>query len=262
MPLSRTTLQLRVAYDAPAFNCRRVLRILPQQRPGQRIVSQNLMVFPEPRQREERLDEYGNRRLLVVHDRVDREFQLALEVDTETWTEPVPREIGVSERGLGQFLLPSRFVDLNENIRLRGRDAARGAQGVALAEALGNFVFRSLTYVAEPRTPPPLATTLLQLGTGSCQDFSHLMISLCRAAGLPARYVAGFNPAEGQLHAWVEVFADKQWQAFDPTHGRRPSPGCVVVATGRDYQDTRPVLGDYWGGGAELKLRCRTAVTG
>jgi transglutaminase-like putative cysteine protease len=260
MLLSRTTLQLRVDYDAPAFNCRRVLRILPQSRPGQRVVTEKLAIFPEPQLREERTDEAGNRRLLVVHRRIERSFQLALDVATETWPELVPRDTGTPERGLGLFLLPSRFADLSDDLRRRGRESATNLRGAALAESLGEFVFQNLTYEVEPHTPPPAASTLLQDGTGSCQDFAHLMISLCRAAGLPARYVAGFNPAEGQLHAWVEVFVEKRWQAFDPTHGRRPSAGCVVVATGRDYQDARPVVGDYWGGGAHLKLHCRTEV--
>ncbi len=28
--------------------------------------------------------------------------------------------------------------------------------------------------------------------TGVCQDYSHLLVALCRASGIPARYVSGY----------------------------------------------------------------------
>ena len=49
--------------------------------------------------------------------------------------------------------------------------------------------------------------------TGDCDDLSFLYMSLCRAIGLPARFIRGFLVSEddaGQTsavaHAWVEVF--------------------------------------------------------
>ena len=33
----------------------------------------------------------------------------------------------------------------------------------------------------------------------------HLMIVLCRLAGLPARYVSGHLLGEGVMHAWTQV---------------------------------------------------------
>jgi len=51
-----------------------------------------------------------------------------------------------------------------------------------------------------------------QLLTGDCDDLSFLYISLCRAIGIPARFIRGFTVEEKNRvveivpHAWAEVF--------------------------------------------------------
>jgi transglutaminase-like putative cysteine protease len=77
------------------------------------------------------------------------------------------------------------------------------------------------------------------------------MIALCRAIGLPARYVSGHLLGEGGTHAWVEVIvanaAGARAVAFDPCHGRRAGRDYLTVATGRDYSDVAPTSGTYVG---------------
>src|SRR4029453_4111947 len=86
---------------------------------------------------------------------------------------------------------------------------------------------------------------------GVCQDTAHIMIALCRATGLPARYVSGHLLGEGGTHAWVEVIvadpAGVRALAFDPCHGRRAGSDYLTVATGRDYTDVGPPSGTYVG---------------
>ncbi len=56
------------------------------------------------------------------------------------------------------------------------------------------------------------AFTTFKKKTGDCDDLSVLYISLCRAAGIPARFIRGFliNEENGDIiatgHAWSEVF--------------------------------------------------------
>ncbi len=83
---------------------------------------------------------------------------------------------------------------------------------------------------------------------GVCQDYAHLMISLCRSRGLAARYVCGFMEGEGETHAWVEVFDGYAWRAFDPTHGRAINYGYLKLAHGRDAADCPVSRGIYAGG--------------
>ena len=44
----------------------------------------------------------------------------------------------------------------------------------------------------------------------------------------------------GESHAWVEWW-DDGWHPFDPTNDREPGDRYVVVATGRDYADVKPL---------------------
>src|SRR5260370_41113947 len=77
------------------------------------------------------------------------------------------------------------------------------------------------------------------------------MIALCRAAGLPARYVSGHLLGEGGTHAWVEVVVPDpvgaRAVALDPCNGRAAGKDYVTVATGRDYADVAPTSGTYAG---------------
>ena len=51
-----------------------------------------------------------------------------------------------------------------------------------------------------------------EIGSGDCDDLSFLYISLCRSAGIPARFIRGFIVYENLAipHAWAEVFVGKQ----------------------------------------------------
>jgi transglutaminase-like putative cysteine protease len=51
---------------------------------------------------------------------------------------------------------------------------------------------------------------------------ARAMAALCRAGGLPARLVTGFEVADGgrvDPHHWVEVLVDGRWVPYDPTRG-------------------------------------------
>jgi len=70
------------------------------------------------------------------------------------------------------------------------------------------------------------APTVLTNGHGSCSEYTFSFISLCRAAGLPARYVGSSWNRKGHAymdevyHRWPEVyFPNYGWVAVDPTYG-------------------------------------------
>ncbi|HEY7118496.1 MAG TPA: transglutaminase family protein [Tepidisphaeraceae bacterium] len=112
---------------------------------------------------------------------------------------------------------------------------------------------RGLTTAASP------ITETLEHGRGVCQDFTHLMIGLARALGIPARYVSGLVHPDRerykgftQTHAWCELlFPSTGWIGFDPTNQCIVSQNFVKVAVGRDYRDVPPNKGVYRGKAAE-----------
>ena len=74
-----------------------------------------------------------------------------------------------------------------------------------------------------------------------------------------ARYASGYvytersesGRVEAQaMHAWVEVYRPEVgWIGLDPTHGAYADDTYVSSATGRDYDDVRPVRGVVVGRG-------------
>jgi transglutaminase-like putative cysteine protease len=111
------------------------------------------------------------------------------------------------------------------------------------------------------------AAEALAGGSGVCQDFAHIMVSVCRLLRMPARYVSGHLLGEGGSHAWVEILrpdADGSgWTAegWDPTHDRRTGAGYVTVAVGRDYADVAPMSGTYDGIGVKGALSVTKRAT-
>jgi len=108
-------------------------------------------------------------------------------------------------------------------------------------------VHNSLLYAPESTNVNTTAGEALALGCGVCQDYAHLLLALCRAVGVPARYVAGFYEGEKYTHAWVEYYNDGVWKAIDPTNNRTIETGYVKLAHGRDYADCSIERGVFTG---------------
>jgi len=75
------------------------------------------------------------------------------------------------------------------------------------------------------------APTVITNGHGSCSEYTFVFIALCRATGLPARYVGStwdrneFTYMDDVYHRWVEVYLPNYgWIPTDPTHGDRKLP--------------------------------------
>ena len=133
---------------------------------------------------------------------------------------------------------------------------ASGASDLDLAERACTWAHEALIYEWGVTDVHTSAAEALVYGRGVCQDYAHVMLALCRASGLPARYVSGHLVGEGGSHAWVEVVVRDGSQtardgtvavAFDPTHDRRAERGYLTVAVGRDYADVAPTSGTFEG---------------
>jgi glutamine cyclotransferase len=97
-----------------------------------------------------------------------------------------------------------------------------------IARRIFNFVRNNLEYKLEGGWN--VAPVVLQRGTGSCSEYTFSFISLCRAAGLPARY-AGALVVRGDdasldeyFHRWPEIYLPNYgWVPIDPQGGDKPS---------------------------------------
>jgi transglutaminase-like putative cysteine protease len=112
-----------------------------------------------------------------------------------------------------------------------------------LAAAAADWVFEHIDYGFGSSGPADSAIDTLVGRRGVCRDFAHLMISFCRAMGVPARFVSVYAPglAPMDFHAVVEVWSAGRWQIMDPTR-LAPRTALVRIATGRDAADTAFVM--------------------
>ena len=140
------------------------------------------------------------------------------------------------------YLHPSRYCPSDRLYSLAAQQFGNLPKGYARVQAICDWVRNRTRFQPGTTNSYNCAMDTLNSQVGVCRDFAHLMISLCRALNIPARYVTsidyGANPALGPMdfHAYVEVYLSGRWYIFDPT-GISMSTGLVRLATGRDAND-------------------------
>lgn len=160
-----------------------------------------------------------------------------------------------------ELLSASRYVPLDdEHLRAAAVALGDGLTPLEVCDAVVATVRDRLRYGRGATTVTTDAAEALQLGTGVCQDFTHVGIALLRMRGIPARYVSGYlhpsadaEPGQvvaGQSHAWIEAWVG-EWMPFDPTNGGPVGERHVVVGRARDYADLAPLNGIFHGGPAK-----------
>lgn len=136
-------------------------------------------------------------------------------------------------------------------------------QVLKLAEA----VRESITYSPGQTNFATTAAQSFAMKSGVCQDHAHIMLALCRASNIPARYVSGYFFAEESpnlaSHAWIDFCSDIDtgvWTSIDITHACLTDSRHIRLAIGRDYYSVAPVKGVRSGGGGE-ELSANISIT-
>jgi transglutaminase-like putative cysteine protease len=258
-------------YASPVAHAHHVLRLTPIHRPGQQVHVAALQIVPEPIERREGLDFFGNRLTWIAlekpHDTLTIKVAARVNVDQAVVPEAAlvrPWEVvrdevfGTADIGPlspAHFLFPSRVISLDPEIRDYVRESFPQGRpvleaGIELMRRIkSDFVYEvGATTVT---TTPPMSFALRR---GVCQDFAHIMISGLRGIGLPAAYVSGYLrtiyvPGSTRLqgadamHAWIMLWCGDGWVGLDPTNDMIASDQHVVLAIGRDYADVAPLDG-------------------
>lgn len=123
-----------------------------------------------------------------------------------------------------------------------------------IARKIFNYVIEHMEY--ELAGGWNIAPAVLERGNGSCSEYSFVYISMCRAAGLPARY-AGSIVIRGDdasyddvFHRWVEVYLPNfGWIPVDPSGGDNEYPADQARYFG--FLDNRFLITTMGGGGSE-----------
>lgn len=135
------------------------------------------------------------------------------------------------------YLLPSRYCPSNQFTDFA--EAKFGAlQGGAKIMAIRDWIADHLSYVPGSSNADTTAIETFHDRAGICRDYAHLMITLARAAEIPARiasvYAPGVTPPD--FHAVAEVFVGGAWQLVDAT-GMAKAGDIAVIGIGRDIGD-------------------------
>ena len=145
------------------------------------------------------------------------------------------------------------------------REASRGEVIPFLARLTETIAKRFKVIHRETGGPWAPATTIEQRH-GACRDLAVLWIDICRAVGLAARFVSGYelgdvNQDKRHLHAWAEVYLpDAGWRGFDPTNGLAVADRHVAVAAAVEPPQAAPVAATYRGTNVEASLYAEVMI--
>jgi transglutaminase-like putative cysteine protease len=268
-----------LAYSADVVESVMDTRLGPRTDEHQRWGSFELKVSPTAAIRRY-ADGFGNVAHLVTVAKPHRTIEVVMRGEIETTlTDPFqPPRARPTTLGPGDaidFLGPSPLVARVEELeRTAAPVAAGGDPPFEVVQKLMHVVFDRFEYRSDVTTVATTVTDVLAHRTGVCQDFAHVLIGLCRAVGIPARYISGYIVAgtdrdapkrgSGASHAWVEAFTPTHgWRGFDPTNDLMASEHHVKMAVGRDYHDVPPTRGTFRGlADEELTVAVTTRSTG
>ena len=280
-------------YDyAPAVRTsQHMAHLRPWERDGQQLLRHELRIAPEPAQRSESMDVFGNMRcffglpatheeLRVVADSVVSTAPHELPATSLSWEEARERlrfHRGAEYDPAAEFAFASPYVPRHADFAAYARlSFTAGRPLIEAARELASRIHADFDYVSQATDASTPALEALELRRGVCQDFAHVMLGCLRSLGLPARYVSGYlltEPPPGQArlvgsdasHAWVSVYLPSEsgrgrWADLDPTNDRAAGEDYVRLAVGRDYSDVSPMRGVIHGG-AHHTLEVAVTVT-
>jgi len=261
-------------FTRPVFFEPHHLRLCPRTDGSQRLISFDLQIDPVPAGVTQSLDSQGNLVSIAWFNDTHDSLTLRATSEVETLREnpydflltptnsrlPIgynPWEVAVLGPALRRTAVPIH-VDPARELAHQLRECARGEVVPFLARLTETIATRFKVIRRDEGTPWLPAITIEQRH-GACRDLAVLWIDICRAVGLAARFVSGYQLGDGDdkphLHAWAEVYLpDAGWRAFDPSTGLAVADRHVALAAAAEPPQAGPVSATYRGSNVEASL--------
>lgn len=117
-----------------------------------------------------------------------------------------------------RYLMPSRYCPSDEFQSFVAAEFGH-LSGGRKVDAMRRWLCDKFRYASGSSNAQTTALDTFVQRQGACRDFAHVLIALCRASAIPARFVSAYAPdVEPQdFHAVVEVYLDGTWHLIDPT---------------------------------------------
>lgn len=266
-------------YAGPVSQSVNTLHLEPRTFPYQKTISALIRVMPATRVR----------RFTDLFQNITHHFELQaahhrLEIESRIKVHNLPLDISAQSKQATlealddpsireltwQYLQESRWVSRHPEVWRQAVDLTRPHASIFdQAFTLMSWVHQEFRYQPGSTNVNTHLEDAFAMRCGVCQDFTHVLLGLCRAVGIPARYASGYlynGPRDSLVgaqasHAWCEVYLPAAgWIGFDPTNNTLADERYVKVAVGRDYEDVTPVRGNYNGTG-HCRMEVQVEVT-
>ena len=238
-------------YSAPVRRHNFAFSFLPADTARQRVLSWNLSV-PGCEDLRQTTGAFGSRRIYGSIERPHTDFtitvsgqvQTGLAIYEEDCADPFTDGVFRVQSGL---TLPGPAI--------RGFHDALPLTGSAYDRALTirKAVHEAFQYAPGITAAHESAESAFARRQGVCQDYAHVMLSVLRMEGIPARYVTGMLMGEGASHAWVEARCGGWWYGFDPTNDLLVDDTYLRAGCGRDSADCAIIRGTFLGLAAQVQ---------
>jgi len=241
------------AYDSPLRASTQYLRLTPRDSARQTVVSWQIDAPGTPTHT---TDGYGNVLHVLTLDKPVSEIRIRVSGTVETrpaydeGADPVPLSPLVFTRPTALTRAEGELAAFAERFR-RGAGSPTGLGELAAA------ILKKMPFTPGGTHAGNSAAEAFALGSGVCQDHTHVFVACCRRLGVPARYVSGYIYAKGAgvaSHAWAEAWVVDRWRSFDVANSRSAGEQHIKLAVGADYLDACPIRGTRVGGGGETMV--------
>ncbi len=237
-----------------------VFYAIPSDRPNQKLLSP-LEFHPEP---SELVKDSWGQKVAVFHlEHLKNAQSIDISMTAELETSAIryfiyPGEIDkeIPEEIKQKYLADDRKFDIHHPYiqDIVSRVAGKETNPYWKARKLYQYLISNVEY--ELIGGWDTAVTVLKRGTGSCSEYSFCYIALCRAAGVPARYVGSLVVRGDEasydevFHRWCEIYIPEYgWIPVDPNAGDKDLPADQALAFGGI--SNRFLITTTGGGGSE-----------
>ncbi|NJR48768.1 MAG: transglutaminase family protein [Leptolyngbyaceae cyanobacterium CSU_1_3] len=257
-------------YTQPVTLQPHVVRLRPRSDGWQTLQLFTIAVTPEPLSQSSITDLDGNAliKLWFPQDLTDfLEVQVQSQVAThqsnpfnflmEPWATKLPIDYPASllcqlqPYLVGQGLKYATSVDPVALQLAQDLHHATQSNTLSFLSELNQRIYTTCKYmIRDNGSPLPPALTWSEK-QGSCRDFAVLFVEVCRAIGLAARFVSGYQEGDldcndRHLHAWAEVYLPGAgWRGYDPTHGLAVSDRHIALVASAASNYASPISGTF-----------------
>ena len=235
-------LQIDLRYEIDSYGADFVFNIHAAQTPNQIVHNERLLLSQDIPHQIHTDPATGNRYLRLHGEPGMLELTYSATVDIRHHRADPTQLAEVPVRHLPPhvmgYIYPSRYCQSDRLLRLALNEFGALWQGHSRVQAIRDWVNRHVAFTSNTSNSNTSAVDTLVEQVGVCRDFAHLMIALCRAVNIPARFTTGTDygadPALGppDFHAYVEVYLGDRWYLFDPSGTAIPM-GLLRFGTGR-----------------------------